>query len=654
MDSLNLDIDSYTPFDLQTLFSLSPGYSVNDVKKGKEKLLVQLEKSKSLGSEAKRSIAFFIDTAASRLGSISGQSDPNAGTWAMATNPMDTGASHFVISNPNTLAGRNAAIADGREAGSDDVPAGWLNPINVRTVMHGVNLDTRFRENYYKTSASDFTFYLPDVQKKVTSMRIATLDIPMTYYAINRSNGSSTMLIFPMPVDHQQAMHIQAVDASGNSTGTVPTVNNNGTELLGLQNVWTNSADVTLGPTDAPTETALNGAVGYFFNGWSSALQNTILQPSSVQYGTWQGEGTYSAVSSPPEPTGQPPHLATYRAAWLLVLPDGNYETAWTGESQAMDITRAMNAAITTAQPCIVDRGSGTTYILLSTAAQDTVNGSYTTQFQGNPSGPVPFINAGLGGKLVFSVDRASGRSTFALPDTQSTMGTILINNQSSQASNLPVTPNVMSDAYMAQTSNGGSNGVNTTGTSGTSFGSLEMTGPSIDSGFELVFAVDAGGNFSPAENIQLRLGWQLGYRVGAYECNGYLYDLSGNYIKVFNATAALSEGICMITGPRYMFLCVDDGQRNVGSNFTAVFSESTLGEQVMTRINLTSTMDSTGVYKCASDAGLSNQLNRTREYFGPVDIARLKVKLIDEYGRIISFNNMDWSMSIVFDKLYD
>jgi hypothetical protein len=51
---------------------------------------------------------------------------------------------------------------------------------------------------------------------------------------------------------------------------------------------------------------------------------------------------------------------------------------------------------------------------------------------------------------------------------------------------------------------------------------------------------------------------------------------------------------------------------------------------------------------------GLDTQLNRAREYFGPVTISKLKFKLLDEYGRIISLNYMDWSLTLVFEKLYD
>ena len=68
-----------------------------------------------------------------------------------------------------------------------------------------------------------------------------------------------------------------------------------------------------------------------------------------------------------------------------------------------------------------------------------------------------------------------------------------------------------------------------------------------------------------------------------------------------------------MITGPRYMYLCIDDGLKSAG-NKPAAFAQSTLSQDIITRINLANSMSSTGVYKCTSDQGLTNQLNRTRE----------------------------------------
>lgn len=528
MDSLNLDIDSYTSFDLQNLFSLSSGYTLKDVNEGKAKLLVQLDKIKSLGPESKRRIAFFIDTASSRLVGMSKKNDSNAGTWAMQENPMDIGSPHFVIKSPNAIAGRNSIIADGRLAGTDDVPPGWLNPLNVRTVMLGINIDTRFRDRYYDTSSANFIFNLPDTQKKVTNMRIATVDIPMTYYAIDRTRGDATMLVFPIEND-------------GSTSDT------NESEI----NSWSTSPSIA--------------EVNTWFN------TNT-----ATHFGVWQGEAKYSVITNLPPPALE----GRYRAAWLVVLPDGNYELSWNAQNNACDITRAMNTALSMAQPCVVDTGTGNTYTLLN-------------------NNNLPIINQGLGGKVVFSVDRNSGRSIFALP--------------------LP--------SGSGEDTNHNDNN------------------PQMTNGFELAFPVDSLGNFAPETNIQLRLGWQLGFRLGQYKCDG-----SSNS----GATATASEGICLVTGPRYMYISIDDGNNNSSMNLTAALAESTIGEHVMTRINLASSMDSAGVFKCASDVGLSNQLNRTREFFGPVDISRLKIKLLDEYGRTINLNQMDWSMSIVFEKLYD
>ena len=42
------------------------------------------------------------------------------------------------------------------------------------------------------------------------------------------------------------------------------------------------------------------------------------------------------------------------------------------------------------------------------------------------------------------------------------------------------------------------------------------------------------------------------------------------------------------------------------------------------------------------------------RQYFGPVKIQNLNIQLLDEYGRIIDLNNMDYSFSLVFQTAYD
>ena len=51
------------------------------------------------------------------------------------------------------------------------------------------------------------------------------------------------------------------------------------------------------------------------------------------------------------------------------------------------------------------------------------------------------------------------------------------------------------------------------------------------------------------------------------------------------------------------------------------------------------------------------NNLNLTttpRQYFGPVDIQNIQIQLLDEYGRVINLNNMDYSFCLTFQTIYD
>ena len=357
---------------------------------------------------------------------------------------------------------------------------------------------------------------------------------------------------------------------------------------------------------------------------------------------------------------------------WLVILPDGNYEMSWQAGNNAADITLTMNNSFTSALPGFLVVSTGVFWCF----AEEIID-----QTSGAPVGYAPISGCGIRPyyDLCYNVDRKNGKSIIAIPEqgvNSVTDGSYVSNTAKPlnpatddddcgnasypgkgaptsappSGENIPPCPwdtnfpnlglNVqqgLQNLYapptsLAPTAAGANPAAANVGN--------EEQGAFAATGFIVHFVTSPGGNIMLDENIQLFLGWQLGYRAGHYKC-----DLE---------RVCISEGICLPCGPRYMFLSIDDGLKSSGSNFVAAFAESTLDENVMTRINLSNTLDDVGVYKCASDVGLSNQLNRTREYFGPVDISRLRCRLLDEYGRIIDLNNMDWSMSIVFEKIYD
>ena len=447
MDTFNLNSELYNDEEIETLFNLKKPYTQSDILKAKDVLLKQLISNKSLGAEKQREISFFIDTISTRI--------------TNKTNYIIQQGSNFLIENVNTIAGRTTQLLDGRLAGQGDVPPGFLNPINVRTLTQTINIDTRFRPNYYGSSATNFNISLPSTQKNVVKMRIASIEIPMSYHAISKSSGNNTCLI---------------IDAS-NSTN-----------------------------------------------------------------------------------------------CWLVILPDGNYEQSWAGESNASYIETAMNNAIATATPGTIDLTTG----------KVTLNGLQPKIR--------PLID------LCFALDRISGRSVFAVPQA---------------------------------------------GSSTTIF----------TKGFTVRFNIDVDGNLNLETNIQMRLGWQLGFRSAQYVCGGAPVSVGGTSYII---GACLSEGICLICGPRYGFISIEDYQKNTSPSYVVAYANSILQNNVITRVNLSSVLGDVGVYQISNDLGLDSQSGRTREYFGAVDIQKLQITMYDEYGRIINLNNMDWSFTLEFDKLYD
>lgn len=440
MNSFDLNISNYTINELEKMLELRNGYT-------KAEIITQttIFKDKVLGGNnmpisKKNDIVDFLNKASDKIIkkltlSLEKTQDDFTPAFEKMTNTIIPGnSSSVVIEKPSVVAGLNWPKFSGRLIDNADQPPGIINPINVRTIKRTINLDTRFRPNYYNTSSTDFSLTLPVRVKNAVSMRIASIEIPISWYTVAK--------------------------------------------------YWLNS----------------------FFK---------------IEWGD-NGDGTFA-------------HNYT------VTIPDGNYELFWQASTEATDLASTIN----TFMHAYPGTGIGKTIL------QD----------------------------IVFNVDRTSGRSGFAWKS-----------------------------------------------------GSLYST-----QNFKISFSIDENGNSDFSTILQFRLGWLLGFRVGFYE-----------------GPSIVSEGICYMKGPRYAFICINDFNNSVSDYFISAFSSSLLQKDIIARINLTYIQQQQGVYQTGQDDGLSTQINRQRSYFGPVDIERLEIKLLDEFGRVIDLNNMDWSMALTMECLYD
>ena len=144
-------------------------------------------------------------------------------------------------------------------------------------------------------------------------------------------------------------------------------------------------------------------------------------------------------------------------------------------------------------------------------------------------------------------------------------------------------------------------------------------------------------------------LGWQLGFRTAIYELRGNGATTS----PYVGPQAAVSEGVCLISGPQYVFMCIDDFNNNVNNYYASAYGSSVIAPNIIARLNIRQQLNTAGAYGVVSGESLSTSLTYSREYFGPVDIQRIRITLVDDFGRVLDLNNMDWSFALMFECVY-
>jgi len=136
-------------------------------------------------------------------------------------------------------------------------------------------------------------------------------------------------------------------------------------------------------------------------------------------------------------------------------------------------------------------------------------------------------------------------------------------------------------------------------------------------------------------KNLMQGLGWILGFRKGEY--------LNQNHSnKVF-----VSEGIYDNWNPKTLFLIIDDFTNNSNNCIISTFNDSLGKSNILARLqtNILSNTELT-----ISNPNILEYTKRT--YNGPVDINKLQIKIVDEFGRIIDLNNMDYSISLLIETI--
>jgi len=150
---------------------------------------------------------------------------------------------------------------------------------------------------------------------------------------------------------------------------------------------------------------------------------------------------------------------------------------------------------------------------------------------------------------------------------------------------------------------------------------------------FSLDFQANGDGVFDDSTPLPLKFGWLLGFRNGVY----------------INNQSYVSEAIIDMQPTKYVYLCVNDYNNNVGNSFYSAFNSSLLNKSILARITLL-----TNVSFATYSENNFNLVTYPRQYFGPVNINSLHIELLDPYGRVVGLDYMDFSFCLTFQTAYD
>ena len=134
-------------------------------------------------------------------------------------------------------------------------------------------------------------------------------------------------------------------------------------------------------------------------------------------------------------------------------------------------------------------------------------------------------------------------------------------------------------------------------------------------------------------QNIMNTMGWTLGFRLGSY------LDISG---------IITSEGLFDAGGDRYIYMAITDYQYNNNISNIVGFDKSMLNEDIIAKIPIVN-----GKLSLLIDES-NNPLAKSRKYNGPVNLSKLHIKILDKFGKVIDFNNMDYSFTLELEVLYE
>ena len=268
--NFDLNTDNYTKQELIDMFDLPPNYDNNILSVKESKLRENIMKNNEINHETQqKTISFLVKAKTILLNNYSGNQKNNTelqdkildfynSSYELKSSKLEDSDEHMLQVRPDKPYLSSFP--------SEFFP-GVINPLKKRTIKKNLNIDTRFRENYFSSPSTDFHFTLPMNFDNVLQMQITSLELPTTYYNVSKQYGNNFFsIIAETPLETKTSV-VNIPDGNYTDEGIVNTINekfaNLGapfTEVVFIKNISNNSGSgqMMVGLTTGSTITSLS------------------------------------------------------------------------------------------------------------------------------------------------------------------------------------------------------------------------------------------------------------------------------------------------------------------------------------------------------------------------------------------------------------
>ena len=158
--------------------------------------------------------------------------------------------------------------------------------------------------------------------------------------------------------------------------------------------------------------------------------------------------------------------------------------------------------------------------------------------------------------------------------------------------------------------------------------------------GFNILFTHET----NPTRPLYLNLGWMMGFKEADYD-----FFLDYNTVETNQLLVGFNpEGCLNLIGTTSFFLEIDDYNNNHSRvvDYNCTTNNSYNFNNIITRIS------NMAPFTAQSYEDSSDKIFKKREYFGPVGISKLRIRLMDENGIPVNLNEGSFTLSLEIETL--